>query len=333
MKRLLAAGVALLLALCLPLIVSAHATLVRTDPPENAVLAVPPASVSLWFDEDIDPRFSTVTILDSQRGRVDANNQIVSAERRQMSIGLAPGLPRGAYTVSWRAVSATDGHDTRGIFVFYVGVAGNAQPAALPDVASSSPLPLPAEIIARWINLLAALALCGALTLGLLAGDAGASMRVLRQSMRMRWRMWVIINLIVLFLGTIVSQLLQAMSASELGLGDVLAQSIWLQTLTATRFGQAGLARILMVDALLVLFATRNSDIGLRIRRLGNARALDVFYVVAAALILLTFSLASHAAASGGFFNIALIIDWLHLLAIGAWLGGLFALALVLRPS
>jgi copper transport protein len=332
MRKPFAVAIALLLILCLPLAVSAHATLIRTDPQENAVLAVPPASVSLWFDEDLDPRFSSVTVLDSQRARVDAGNQILSAEHRQMSIGLKQGLPRGAYTVSWRAVSATDGHDTRGVFAFYVGVAAPAQPATLPAVSStSSPLPLPAEIIVRWINLLAALALYGALTVGLLAGDAGAAMRVLRQAAGSRMRRWVVINLIVLFVGTIASQLLQAMAASERSLGDVLAQSIWLQTLVDTRFGQAGLARILLVDALLVLFATRTADTGKRIRRLWNARALDIFYVVVAALILLTFSLASHSAASGGFFNLALLIDWLHLHAIGAWMGGLFTLALVLK--
>src|SRR5438477_4824017 len=100
MRKSLVVALGILLALCLPLSVSAHATLVRTDPQENAVLAVPPASVSLWFDEDLDPRFSTITVLDSQRARVDASNQILSAEHRQMSVGLNQGLPRGAYTVS-----------------------------------------------------------------------------------------------------------------------------------------------------------------------------------------------------------------------------------------
>src|SRR5207247_2311689 len=60
---------------------------------------------------------------------------------------------------------------------------------------------------------------------------------------------------------------------------------------------------------------------------------LDLIFVALSTLILLSFSLASHAASTNDPFRLSLLADWLHLLAIGAWTGGLFALTLVLRPA
>ncbi|MEP7199200.1 MAG: CopD family protein, partial [Chloroflexota bacterium] len=231
-------------------------------------------------------------------------------------------------------LSAADGHSTRGAFAFFIGAASAGQAVPLnPTAADAGALPLPSEVVVRWLNLLTALALCGALTLNVLMGDAGDDFAAIRAAMARRLRVWIVVNLLVLFVGTIVSQLLQAAAASESSLGDVLAQSIWLQTLTRTRFGQAGLARIVLVDVLLVLFAASGSPDRGRIRWLWNARALDVLYAAFAALILFTFSLGSHAAAANDTLKLALIADGLHLLAIGAWMGGLFVLALVLSPQ
>ncbi|MEP7198877.1 MAG: copper resistance protein CopC, partial [Chloroflexota bacterium] len=42
--------------------VSAHASLVRADPPPNSVLSQSPSAVTLWFDEDLDAQFSAATV-------------------------------------------------------------------------------------------------------------------------------------------------------------------------------------------------------------------------------------------------------------------------------
>jgi copper transport protein len=338
--------------------VSAHASLVRSDPSPNSVLPVAPATITLWFDEELDPQFSTLSLLDRNLARVDANNVVFPDDHKRMSVGVQPGLPPGAYTVSWRALSSADGHITKGVYAIFVG-APSVQPVVLnPDTADVNALPLPFEVAVRWLNLLAALSLCGALTLNALMGDATPAFAEARLRTARHWRIWVVVTLLVLFVGTIAGQLLQAAAASQRSLGEVLAQGIWLHFLTATRFGQAGIARIGLVDVLLVLFAGRREACILcprssrgaghsprrtghskpraasnpdrfRIRRPWNVRAPDLLYVVLAAFILLTFSLSSNAAAVNDALNIGLIADWLHLLAIGGWTGGLFALALI----
>ncbi|MCA1554476.1 MAG: CopD family protein, partial [Chloroflexi bacterium] len=47
---------------------------------------------------------------------------------------------------------------------------------------------------------------------------------------------------------------------------------------------------------------------------------------------LLSFSLSSHAAAMSDALQVGVLTDWVHLLAVGAWTGGLFALTVAVRP-
>jgi copper transport protein len=62
------------------------------------------------------------------------------------------GLRAGGYTVSWRIVSAVDGHRTDGVFGFGVGAVGAPQLAASQTVAESrtGPTPSPLAVAGRW---------------------------------------------------------------------------------------------------------------------------------------------------------------------------------------
>jgi copper transport protein len=310
-------------------IVWAHASLIKADPPPNAILSAAPNVISLWFDEELDTNFSSVTLLDKNQTRVDLQNLQFSTDRKQLTIGVRRDLPLGAYTVSWRVLSAVDGHITQGIYAIFLGKDAVSQVVIVAEPQEASVLPLPFEVAIRWVNLLAAIALCGAFTLAILmSGDRSES---LRQRALRRYNTYVISALVVLFIGIIVAQVLQAAAAASTDVLSVLQQSIWLQTLTTTRFGQAGLARILLVDSLLVLFAVSSNLVNRwRIKRLKNMRAFDLLYWTLSVLVLLTFSLASHGANDPT--KIALVMDWGHLLAIGLWTGGVFALTVIVRP-
>ncbi|MBI5876795.1 MAG: copper resistance protein CopC [Chloroflexi bacterium] len=333
MRKLLILLAALALLAATVAVASAHASLVRADPAPNSIVTTAPRLFTLWFDEDLDTQFSTVSLLDSGQNRMDLGAVSFSADRRQMLIEARPNLPPGAYTVSWRALSAADGHSTRGVYAVFVGAASAGLPAPVNQSATEvSALPLPLDAAVRFINLLAAMALCGALTLGLLAGDDRPAFNALRTDAARRTRNALVAALLVLFAGTIVAQLVQAAGASERSLGEVLAQSIWLQTLTTTRFGQAALARILVVDLLLVLMFAGGATQP-RLRWLGNLRALDLLYWLLSVVVLFSISFASHGAASADPLRLSLVMDFLHLVAVSVWMGGLFALALLLAPE
>src|SRR5215218_9853723 len=143
--------------------VAAHAAYERSDPAASAILERAPTQVRIWFSEAPEPRFSEVEVLDGTRRRVDRGDlSAVPGEPRALAIGLND-LPPGTYTVAWKALSAVDGHTTRGAFPFTVGL--DQVPAAM--VVPSGPgaegtAPSPWAVASRWLNLLTAVVLAGA---------------------------------------------------------------------------------------------------------------------------------------------------------------------------
>lgn len=96
--------------------------------------------------------------------------------------------------------------------------------------------------------------------------------------------------------------------------------------LSDTQYGQVWLLRVLLLGLLLagLLWLRRSPDTG--------ARALSIVALALAAAQLAALAFAGHAAAGEGpRLALQLIADSAHLLAAGAWLGGLPALLMVLR--
>src|SRR5690606_16116463 len=105
--------------------VSAHANLVRSEPPANASLDEPPEAIHIWFTEPLELSYSRINLLDANGDSIELPpGEINPADAKQLSVSL-PALSNGIYTVSWRVVSAADGHPTEGSFAFGVGVLVN----------------------------------------------------------------------------------------------------------------------------------------------------------------------------------------------------------------
>ena len=99
--------------------VRAHAFLDHASPAVGSSVPTAPAVVILWFTQDLEPAFSTVTVTNAAGQRVDlANVQIPQDSPAELRIGLKP-LPPGTYLVSWHVVSV-DTHPTEGTFTFEV---------------------------------------------------------------------------------------------------------------------------------------------------------------------------------------------------------------------
>jgi copper transport protein len=127
-----------------------HATLERSNPAADSLLAVPPREVVLFFTEPIDPRAITVTAVD-ERGRSVALGvpRLDPANDRRITVG-SDDFSIGAYTVSWSNRSATDGHTLSGSFAFRVGGTDRAPAAA--TVEGERP---PAwSVLLRWLAFL-----------------------------------------------------------------------------------------------------------------------------------------------------------------------------------
>jgi putative copper export protein/methionine-rich copper-binding protein CopC len=101
-------------------VASAHAYLLRSDPPANVVLNAPPQMVRLWFSENLNPFTSHAIIVDTTNHEVDTSQGTVNSSNA-MEVDVTPLLLRaGTYVVVWRSQSAQDGHITGGSFLFRI---------------------------------------------------------------------------------------------------------------------------------------------------------------------------------------------------------------------
>ncbi len=150
----------LFLLLATTYIADAHASLVKADPPPNALVPIAPKQLALWFDEPLDLSFTTVQVLDSSRGRFDAGAlSTAPGDPKQLLVPMKE-MPEGTYTVAWKVLSAADGHLTRGNYAFSVGKV-TASIAAAPESTAGESSPI--SVFTRWAELAAILALVGAI--------------------------------------------------------------------------------------------------------------------------------------------------------------------------
>ena len=121
MRKIIAIAFVVSLVLIASLSVAlAHAFLDHASPAVGSAVSTAPAAVTLWFSQDIEPAFSSVTVTNQSGQRVDLGNvQVPQGAPAELQVGLRP-LPPGSYTVSWHVVSV-DTHRTEGSFQFSIG--------------------------------------------------------------------------------------------------------------------------------------------------------------------------------------------------------------------
>jgi methionine-rich copper-binding protein CopC len=107
----------LLLAMVLaaPVPALAHAMLMKSDPAAGATLSASPAQITIRFSEALEPRFSSITLVDATGHAVPG---ALHVEGRMMTLGI-PRLTAGVFEVRWRALSV-DTHVTQGAYRFTV---------------------------------------------------------------------------------------------------------------------------------------------------------------------------------------------------------------------
>jgi methionine-rich copper-binding protein CopC len=97
----------------------AHAFLDHAAPAVGSTVRAPPAQVKLWFNQALEPAFSTVRVVDKSNQRVDrADAKVDPGNATVLQISLPPLAP-GRYRVVWRVLSV-DTHVTEGDFTFDV---------------------------------------------------------------------------------------------------------------------------------------------------------------------------------------------------------------------
>ena len=290
----------------------AHANLVRASPSPGTAVDPAPLVVYAEFSEAIDPGYSSLEVLDSNGQPVTTGPVEPDPTSRTAMLVPVAELADGTYVVVWRTLSVVDGHVIRGSFAFGVGEPVAADVAvAVASIESS-----PAAAVSRWLLFVGVAVLIGG-PLQVLVQRRGSQPERRRVVERRTALLLLGGGLLALAgqFGLLGAQILILGGDSLLaGFGEVFGAGQW---------GVLWIVRTAALAVGLVLADQASSSSGER-------RGVVAFGGVALAGVVMavTVSLGSHAAALSDV-GPALAADLIHLLAVGAWVGGLPVLLLL----
>ncbi|HKU58282.1 MAG TPA: CopD family protein [Gaiellaceae bacterium] len=298
MKRLL---VVVLVALAFPAQAFAHATLKHTTPAFGSELHTSPATIVFQFDQIVKVLPGAVQVLDVH-GKNFAGSTTVNGLKMVTTV---KPLPRGAYTVRWRAISA-DSHVVSGVWTFGM----NVKAPSVNDAYGAGG-PTVSEHIVRWIWFLG-LALCiGTLGLRLICLRGAAVPRDVDRKLAVAAGLGVVVALEA----GIAAFSLRAEDALQLPFGRFLYGD--LSPMADTRFGKAFIIMTLgFAIVLALIFMAWLLD-----------RTVFLWPALAFSLLLVSgLSVSGHDGVDPGSFWLTELADWVHISAASLWIGGLIAM-------
>ncbi len=309
----------------------AHGFLLRSIPQDRSVEARSPSRVQLWFSEGLEPRFSSLTVSNQAGQRVDlGDGGVAPGNRSQLSARLPPNLPDGAYIATMRVAFSSDGHISTDTLVFWVG----QQTGSVATSGASQDVP-PLEVAARLLVLAGLIVAFGALLLYRLVLYPAWSNPVYRAgglAPRIMTRLYGIMGLAIsaALVGNGLWLIQQSMALFAADLPRVLRESLWIVVVNGTQFGDTWKLRLvlLIMMAGLLYAASR-----LSVSRPALVYPLWSLASIVAAAALGSLSLSGHAPGATLWPLLSIGVDWLHLLANSAWVGGLLTLIAVLHPA
>jgi copper transport protein len=341
-----------LLLACAPAL--AHANLVGASPPQGGEVSKPPERVELRFNEPVDAEFDPVVVR-AAGARVDTHDARVDPEDARVVLADLERVPEGTYTVEWR-VTSIDGHVVEGRYTFAVVAAGEERPSedagdrgtsaeaagahsghhgghhggggggvTSTDRQEHGNKPAAGGAATRAASVEHGLALAAT---AFLAGLAPFAVLVWLPASRYSG----VGRAAIRSFGVLAGGLLLALALAGVGelssyavraSGDPLSTELFWQTLLDSRVGTVWLARLslaLLAAAVIAVAA-------------GSGRTWAWWAAIgASAMLLMTLSGLSHAAATGRL--LPLLADWTHAVAAAVWMGGLlgFVTALFFGP-
>jgi copper transport protein len=277
----------------------AHASLVRAEPADGAMLAEPPKVLTLTFNEPVSP---LVMRLVGPGGEVIAPP--AAAEDRVVTV-TPPRLRQGSYVLSWRVVSP-DGHPVGGSLLFSVGVA--TEPAAV--------APRAGDAIAQSALWAAKLAVYAALFLGV-----GGVFFGVWVDTTIRARVFLVALLAAGLAAALLSLGLQGLDALDLSLSELASAPapVW-QAGLATAYGATAIA----VECVLVA--------GLFAMAAESARMARVLALAALVGTGLALALSGHAGSVEPRWLTRTAV-FVHGVCVALWIGALMPLALAIRAG
>ncbi|MGC4105646.1 MAG: copper resistance protein CopC [Thermomicrobiales bacterium] len=279
---------------------SAHAELIRSDPPANGLVIAPPTELTLFFSEEVemsDPA-PIIRVLSSEGRELPAT--VRPGDNPRQLIVEVQGVDNGSWTVAWTVTSATDGHTLSGSYVFRVG---GGIPAGQATVEGQRPAVW--GVATRWITFLGAAIAAVAFLARFMFGPAADDPTVVRRRLTN-----VGIAAAVALVATALEPVFQWIfppAGARASIGQTIRgmpDAWWIRPAT--------LIALLVVTGLVLTVFRRTITAPVAI--LGGALGLAT---------LLGLSLTSHAAGRETWSAVATTSDVIHQWSTALWVGGL----------
>jgi len=279
--------------------VLAHAQLVASSPASGAVLPEPPDEIRFVFSEPLEEQVTSLDLKALDGTPILERTGEVDPEDPHALVVAGPDLADGIYSITWRSLSAADGHITEGFLHFGVGeVEGDLPGASTHEVHGDADV---IGVVGRWMTYLGLLAAIGLAAFHRLVLREGAMPRRLSQ---------------LLAAGLAVAAVATLVSALAAGVASGAGPAYLIDSRTGLlQLGRAGIAAL---GAALLLWGPGRW-----------ARATAVTAGLVGVVLLIT---AGHASAIPGV--VPILAGVVHVAAVGIWLGGVAGLLLLLlRPA
>lgn len=303
--------------------VFAHAVPEITTPAANAVLEESPPKIGIQFNEPVVPSLSRIDLLTQAGEQIEVGPlTAVDLDNRTLTVDVPP-LEKGAYLVSWQALSTVDGHTTSGTFSFGFG----AEPVAMSNDAIALVQISPFGVAARWLTITAVSLLMGIFAFRLIVwnpivrrteldpAEAMLDVRLGRLSVRIGLFAFGLLAVALLLTFIDQNQKFELITGNNLG--------IWFNT----QFGLMWLYRFLlggmMLFLLLLFIRVDDGREGLQGWTWWAGLILSLGLAISVAMV-------SHAAGLAENSFQAILVDFAHVMAATMWVGGLVFLALTL---
>jgi copper transport protein len=288
----------------------AHAELKSTDPENGQRLESAPARITMTFSESVNLVDDGINLL---KGGEGSGRTVTTPDPTVDGHTITWRMPRsledGAYVVTWRVVSA-DGHPIDGAFAFGIGAAAPVIPDDVADpgnAATTAPWPV---VGARLIGYLGFAVVAGVVAFVLWAASDKAGDERLQRLTRGA--------LGVSLAASVLGMLLQGPYTAGLSWSRALDPDLLSATLR-TPWGTAMAWRIALLLALAVMIWRLSALVSQPVRWLAPAAVAATAVAIAGA---------GHGASAGLY---ALVVDTVHVLTAGVWVGGLVVLVVLGR--
>jgi copper transport protein len=307
----------------LPGTASAHAYLISTSPAASRVLNSPPKSVSLTFDEAVEPRFAIISVT-SVHGTQETTAAVSRspANPDTLVVPVRAGLPEGWYLIYWRAISV-DGHPVQGAFTYAIGP--NPGPAPQFPIPHISATAVTAQLlIARWAMFLSVMVAIGLLALRLVVARTAV-----RRAPGTNLRPLTVAFVIASVIGLMAIPVYLDFAIANDSLRSVFDLGTLVPLYRVTAFGR-GYVDMEVCFALFCLAAWIALWIDRPQRPLRSIAELaaGTGAAIAAVAVLFIPGVAGHAGQTSPR-GLAVPFDALHLLSGSVWIGGLVGLLVI----